>query len=165
MTHEHDPQTDEPRRAHDAPRIRASDAERAATVEVLKDAVAQGLLEPDEGSERMATAFATRFRDELPAIMADLPPLTIPVLATPPGWRHIGSAVAVQLRHEAHATRVAGVRSQRLLVTVLVAVLVAVVLLGVLVTLGDLVDHGLFGAGRLDRGAFDGGAFEHGHGH
>jgi hypothetical protein len=112
----------------------------------------------------MAAAFATRFRDELPALTADLPPLAIPAVVTEPGWRHIGSAVAAQLRHEARATRVAGVRSRRFLVTVLVAVLVAVVMLGLLVTLGGLVDHGLFD-GRFDGGASQSGAFEHGRGH
>jgi hypothetical protein len=154
--YQHDPHTDRPPSADDAPRIRASQAERTATVELLEDAVVRGLLEPDEGSERMAAAFATRFRDELPAITADLPPLTISAVPAEPGWRHVGSALAVQLRHEAQATRVAGVRSRRFLATVLVAVLVAVVMLGLLVTLGGLVDHGLF-----DGGGFDGGAFEH----
>jgi hypothetical protein len=160
-THDGDPQTDRPSSTDDAPRMRASDAERTATVDVLKDAVAAGLLEPDEGSERMATAFATRFRDELPAITADLPPLTATVSSTAPGWRQIGSSVTAQLRHEVQATRAAGVRSRRFVV----AVLVTVLLLGVLVTLGGLVDHGPFGGGRFDRGAFDSGAVGQAHRH
>ena len=47
--------------AASARRVRASDADRLATVERLQDAVARGLLTPDEGSERMADAFAAVF--------------------------------------------------------------------------------------------------------
>jgi hypothetical protein len=150
-THDHDPQPDAPPGGYDTPRVRASDAERAATVEVLKDAVAHGLLTPDEGSERMATAFAARHRDELPAVTADLPPLAVPAVATSVGWRHIASSLVAQLRHEVHATREAGVRSRRFLVSVLVALL----LLGVLLTLGGLAAHGLFD-GHPGQHGFDG---------
>jgi hypothetical protein len=38
--------------ATSAPRMRASDADRLATVKHLQDAMARGLLAPDEGSER-----------------------------------------------------------------------------------------------------------------
>jgi hypothetical protein len=44
--------------AGQVPPMRASDSDRAATVHRLQDAVAQGRLTPDEGSERMAAAFA-----------------------------------------------------------------------------------------------------------
>jgi hypothetical protein len=68
-TQDQDPRT--------GPRLRASDAERLATVELLEDAVARGLLTPEEGSDRMATAFAARHRDELPAVTADLPVVSL----------------------------------------------------------------------------------------
>lgn len=53
--------------------MRASDADRTATVLELQDAVARGCLTPDEGSERMALAFAAIFQNELPPLVADLP--------------------------------------------------------------------------------------------
>lgn len=56
-----------------APPMRASDAERTATVLLLQDAVAQGCLTPDEGSERMARAYAATFRHDLPPLTVDLP--------------------------------------------------------------------------------------------
>jgi hypothetical protein len=38
--------------------MRASDMDRHTTVLVLQDAIARGLLTPDEGGERIAVAFA-----------------------------------------------------------------------------------------------------------
>jgi|tagenome__1003787_1003787.scaffolds.fasta_scaffold20761171_1 hypothetical protein len=131
------------------PRLRASDAERASTVDLLKDAVAQGLLTPHEGSERMATAFAATYRDELPAMTADLPPApraTVPA-ATAPGWRALAATLVAQLRHELTATRAAGVRSRRFAVSIVVAVLFFAVVVG-------LVTHGLWDG---DHGAGFGG--------
>ena len=140
-THDHDSTTDTPHPEGDGLRIRASDAERHATVEILKDAVAHGLLTPDEGSERMATTFAARFRDELPAVTRDLPQPAARDSATAViGWRLLASTLVAQLQYELSATRAAGARSRRFLVTVLVAVL----LFGVLMTVGGLAIHGLF---------------------
>ena len=56
------------------PRMRASDADRHATVQVLQDAMARGLLTPDEAGERMAAAFAAVHRADLEPMTADLPP-------------------------------------------------------------------------------------------
>src|SRR4051794_18532820 len=39
------------------PRIRASDADRSVTVDLLQGAVARGLLTHEEGGERIANAF------------------------------------------------------------------------------------------------------------
>jgi hypothetical protein len=112
------------------PRLRASDADRSATVTVLQDAVARGLLGFDEGDERIAAAFATRHVDELPPLTADLP-APPPAPATAPGWRRLGTLAGQQVRHEIRATRAAGLRSRRFLVAVLLAaLLLAVVLLG-----------------------------------
>lgn len=63
-----------PTDAGPGPRFRASDVERMAVAQVLQDAVARGLLTPDEGSERTGAAFAAVYRDELPALTVDLPP-------------------------------------------------------------------------------------------
>jgi hypothetical protein len=149
-THDGDRHSGEPVRPAGAPRLRASDAERAATVEMLRDAVARGLLDHDEGGERMAAAFAVRFRDELPLLTADLP--SAPAATAPaPGWRALGSAAVTQVRADVLATVAAGPRSRRFVLTVLVALLV----LGLLVALGSLAVHGLFEGGS--DGPFDGG--------
>lgn len=127
------------------PRIRASDADRTATVDVLQDAVARGLLTHDEGGERMATALAARFRDELPPLTADLPPLPAPApaAAAAAGWRQLGSTLVAQVRHDVQAAVAAGPRSRRFLLTALVAIL----LVGFLVTVAALVVHGMFDGG------------------
>jgi hypothetical protein len=143
-----------------APRARASDAERAATVDALQDAVARGLLTHDEGGGRMAAAFAARFRDELPGLTADLPPAAPPPRPAPPGWPQIGAMLAAQVRHDAWAVRAGGRRSRQALVAALVAVLLTgALLIGVLVTLGALA---FLGSGGPDTFAgFGGGGLGH----
>lgn len=53
--------------------MRASDADRHATVLTLQDAIARGLLTPAEGGERMSAAFATTHVQDLGPLTADLP--------------------------------------------------------------------------------------------
>lgn len=53
--------------------LRASDAERAATAELLTAATGAGLLRLDEADDRLAAAYAARTRGELAALTADLP--------------------------------------------------------------------------------------------
>jgi Domain of unknown function (DUF1707) len=79
------------------PRMRASDAEREAVVRTLLDALARGLLTLDEGDERVAAAYAARYRDELPRLTADLPPApaSAPVA---PGWRALALLAWLQVR-------------------------------------------------------------------
>ena len=79
------------------PRVRASDADRHRVVHRLQEAVARGLLSFDEGSERMARAWASRHLDELPALTADLP-APVPPAAAAPGWRALGLLALLQLR-------------------------------------------------------------------
>jgi hypothetical protein len=155
-TQDHDGQHDGSVRADDGPRLRASDADRSATAQVLEDAVARGLLTHDEGGARMAEALASRFRDELPPLTADLPPITAPspLTAPAPGWRSLGSTLVTQVHSELHATRIAGPRSRRFLLSALVVLL----LLGILVTLGALAVHGLVDGGH---GPVDGGHGPH----
>jgi hypothetical protein len=63
MTHDH---LDE----HD---LRASDAERSATVDVLRRHHAEGRLDTTELEERIERCYAAKTRGELDALTADLP--------------------------------------------------------------------------------------------
>jgi hypothetical protein len=75
------------------PPVRASDDDRAATVRVLQDAVARGLLTAEEGGERMAAAFAAVHLRDLPPLTADLrPAATAAPARTAPGWCARGDA-------------------------------------------------------------------------
>lgn len=53
--------------------MRASDAEREDTIARLHQALAEGRLDLAETDERVAAAYAARYRDELPPLLADLP--------------------------------------------------------------------------------------------
>jgi hypothetical protein len=122
-----------------APRVRASDAERTATVERVQDAVARGLLTHEEGAERMKAAFGARFRDELPGLLVDLPPAPA-VRPSPGGWRQIGTSLGAQLRR--HAREVSAMSgSRRLLVLALFLVLLVVLLVSVGIGVEALFEH------------------------
>jgi len=54
-------------------RIRALDRDRSRVVEILWAAFHQGALTMDEADERVQTAYAARLREELGALIADLP--------------------------------------------------------------------------------------------
>jgi hypothetical protein len=56
------------------PVVRASDAEREATVTRLQRAVAEGRIDLSEFGERVGAAYAAGTLDELTALVADLPP-------------------------------------------------------------------------------------------
>ena len=146
-----------PRSGAVAPRFRASDADRAAAVARLQEAVGRGLLTLDEGDERMAAAFAARYVDELAPLWADLP---APVPAPPPvlGWRRIGTSVVDQLRYELQTTANSGLHSRRFAVTALVVLLFVAM---VLMTVGAIL-HGIADPGHF-QGPFQGPAFEHPH--
>ncbi|MGY1620874.1 DUF1707 domain-containing protein [Geodermatophilus sp. SYSU D00965] len=107
--------------AQAAPRMRASDADRLATVTQLQDAVARGLLTPDEGSERMAEAFAAVHRDDLGPLTEDLPPAPAP--RTAPGWRSLGSLAAEQVRASLTSSVTGRLRAARVAVVLVVAAL------------------------------------------
>ncbi|HKE64524.1 MAG TPA: DUF1707 domain-containing protein [Micromonosporaceae bacterium] len=57
----------------ETPRVRTSDAERERVAETLRAAVGEGRLTLEEGDERLATLYTTKYRDELPPLVADLP--------------------------------------------------------------------------------------------
>jgi len=55
------------------PALRASDAERDRTVEVLRTHAGEGRLTLEELAQRIDTAYASRTKDELDRVTADLP--------------------------------------------------------------------------------------------
>jgi Domain of unknown function (DUF1707) len=124
------------------PRMRASDAERTATIEALQDAMARGLLTHEEGDERMAATFVVRFRDELPPLTADLPQAEAAgrKAAATTSWRGLVTALVTLIRGEIAATVAAGFRSRRFLVTALIA-------LAVLAGLVLVIGHGFADGG------------------
>jgi uncharacterized protein DUF1707 len=92
-----DPGSTRPFPPEPPPPARASDAEREDTVRTLHDAVGRGLLTLGEGDERVAAAYAARFRDDLPRLTADLPPGPLPAPVAP-GWRALLLLVWLQVR-------------------------------------------------------------------
>jgi hypothetical protein len=58
--------------------MRASDEDRERVVTRLNEAVGKGLLTLPEAEERIATAYAARYLDDLPPLTADLPDPTPP---------------------------------------------------------------------------------------
>ncbi|MBM2615526.1 DUF1707 domain-containing protein [Actinoplanes sp. LDG1-06] len=54
-------------------RLRTSDQEREHVAEILRAAMAEGRLDMTEGEERLAKVYASKFRDELAPLTADLP--------------------------------------------------------------------------------------------
>jgi Domain of unknown function (DUF1707)/Cell wall-active antibiotics response 4TMS YvqF len=100
------------------PAIRASDAERDATIIRLRDAMAEGRLTLDDFSERTDTALTALTRDQLAAVVADLPSAPAPaaIVAQTAGWNPyvvgiLGSAKRTgrwRVGHEIHALSVMG---------------------------------------------------------
>ncbi|MBG0563686.1 DUF1707 SHOCT-like domain-containing protein [Actinoplanes aureus] len=54
-------------------RLRTSDAEREHVADILRANMTEGRLDFAEGEERLATAYAAKYRDELAPLTADLP--------------------------------------------------------------------------------------------
>jgi hypothetical protein len=117
--------------------MRASDGDRAATVQVLQDAVARGLLTADEGSDRMAAAFAAVHLPDLAPLTADLPPAPVTLRHGAPGWRPLGLMAWEQVRTTVAEGRRGGHAAVRLALAAALAVLV-------LVAFGSFVLHALF---------------------
>lgn len=141
------------------PPMRASDAERYATVEVLQDAIARGLLTLDEGSDRMEAAFAARYRRDLGPLTADLPAPPKPHLA-PPGWRPLAGMAVEQLRATVRGDGVDRMRPVRVAVALLLAFLLMVAVGSLAVHL--MIDQGAgFGGGGPGFQGFRGGFGPH----
>jgi hypothetical protein len=75
--------------------LRASDAEREATVERLRAAALEGRLDSDELEERLSSAYGARWNSELARLTADVtpPPPRAPVFVRPAA-RTNGFAIA-----------------------------------------------------------------------
>jgi hypothetical protein len=54
-------------------RMRTSDKEREEIATILRAAMTEGRLTLEEGEERLAAAYASKYRDELGPLTADLP--------------------------------------------------------------------------------------------
>lgn len=87
-------------------RIRTSDQERERIAEILRAAMAEGRLTLEEGEERLASAYAAKYRDDLRPLTADLPDGGRRALADTPEARlatrrhlrrHAGFVIAVAL--------------------------------------------------------------------
>ncbi len=84
----------------ESPRLRASDAEREEYAQIVREAVGEGRLTLDEGDERLAAIYATKFRGDLDPIIGDLPAAVKesvavrspggPAFRRPPHGRHPG---------------------------------------------------------------------------
>ncbi len=130
--------TTRPAAAQQGPPMRASDTDRMATVHVLQDAVARGLLTPDEGSDRMAAAFAAVHLRDLTPLTADLPPAPAAAEGVPsrpgaPGWGPLGAMAWAQVRASAAGPRSSGPTTLRLVLATVLALLLFVVLVSFLV--------------------------------
>lgn len=143
--------------ATSAPRMRASDADRLTTVKQLQDAVVRGLLTPDEGSERMADAFAAVHLTDLDPLTEDLPPA--PPEPTAPGWRSLGTLAAEQVRASFTTAATGRLRVARVAVVLLAASLF-LVLVGALTGVA-LSDSGGGGGDGGGDGGWHGGWHEH----
>jgi DUF1707 SHOCT-like domain len=80
-------------------RIRAADRERERVASILRAAAGEGLLTMPEVDERLAAAYAARYRDELDPLTADLPDGGRPLYAGSPE----GTAQRAELRAWARA--------------------------------------------------------------
>jgi hypothetical protein len=129
------------------PRMRASDANRLAVISVLQDAVARGLLTLDEGSDRMAAAFAAVHVDDLRPLTADLPPVRA-AAPVAPGWRQLGTIAAEQFRVSLTDAGTGKLHPARVAFVFLIALLL-------LAAFGSMVGDLLFDGGGRGRGGFD----------
>ena len=79
--------------------LRASDAEREALVDTLRDHAAQGRLTTDELEERTAAAYGATTRGELVALRRDLPETGLPAArrTTEPSLQVVGERIGALL--------------------------------------------------------------------
>ncbi|MHB8394915.1 MAG: DUF1707 SHOCT-like domain-containing protein [Candidatus Dormibacteria bacterium] len=76
-----------------APSVRASDSDREAVVDELRQHHAEGRLELDELEDRVGTAYRARTMGELVPVLADLPRPLLPPPPPPPLWQRLGPSV------------------------------------------------------------------------
>jgi hypothetical protein len=78
--------------------LRASDAEREATVATLHHALGAGRLDLAETETRVATAYAARYRSELPELVADLPAEPSDRESAAPTWADVWTTMVWRAR-------------------------------------------------------------------
>jgi hypothetical protein len=88
-----EPVADVPR----VPRVRVSDAERAATVTRLQHALVEGRLDLAETDERVTAAFAARHDSDLQLLLSDLPP-QVPTPDGAPPWSALWASAVWRTR-------------------------------------------------------------------
>ena len=76
--------------------LRASDAEREATVAALHQALGEGRLDIAETEQRVSAAYTARYCEELPPLLADLP--TSPVVSGAPSWSDLWTSLVWRAR-------------------------------------------------------------------
>ena len=81
------PGEDDPARDLPVPPLRASDAERDAAMDALRDGAAEGRLTFEELTDRLGAAATAVTRDDLVALVADLPSDARPAGGAPDAWR------------------------------------------------------------------------------
>jgi Domain of unknown function (DUF1707) len=81
--------------------IRASDAEREQTAELIRQAAAEGRLTMAELEERLTSTYGARLRHELPPLVVDLPAPPRPAPAAPGPRRLSGWDLAALGLHAA----------------------------------------------------------------
>lgn len=84
---------------------RASDAERAETVQRLHEALGTGHLDLAETDERVTAAYAARHRHELSALLTDLPH-TDAALGAAPSWAALWALTVWRVRTSLAGTAV-----------------------------------------------------------
>jgi hypothetical protein len=77
--------------------LRASDADREATVAALHRALGEGRLDLDETDQRVAAAYAARHCDQLPPLLADLPSRAAPGSGAP-SWTDLWASLVWRAR-------------------------------------------------------------------
>ncbi|TFV53672.1 DUF1707 domain-containing protein [Geodermatophilus sp. DF01-2] len=117
--------------------MRASDADRDAVVDVLREATVHGMLTLDECDERMAAAYGARFQHDLPPLTADLPPVPAAAPAAP-GWRALSGLALLQARTSLAVMPGSAVLRSRPGLAAVLALLATLPLLGVL-EVGELL--------------------------
>ena len=119
--------------------VRCSDAEREQTCAALRVAVGEGRLSLSEVEERLEQVYSVRYRHELGALTADLPPSQ----AASPGWTAIGVLAWQRLRVDVGALTGRGgpVDRRRQVLTALLALAVLVLLIGMMA----MALHGMAG--------------------
>lgn len=104
------------------PEHRVGDADRERTVDLLRSALGEGLLEPEEADGRVERALSARTAGELASVVGDLPPAWIA--------RHRRAERHLRQNHRARRNLPAHVRAYAAVMTLLTAIWLVAALTG-----------------------------------